>query len=176
MSVSTRSWRLKAQPRWLFRKNSIEFLIGFPSYLYKCLLVCALASYDHMTITKNYLYLTQSFPYYLYLSRIVFLDVSHQVNECARNSFLFGSHLITMRQYHVDQFCPITGNFYTVSLSGQQYRLMTTTFYTVSVMSCLSHTNFYFFIFYFSFLNRELHDISQLSQSITRSVTWLGTF
>ena len=27
--ISMKSWGLRAQPQWLFRKNSIEFLVGF---------------------------------------------------------------------------------------------------------------------------------------------------
>jgi len=37
-----------------------------------------------MTLTNNY----------IYLSHIVFLDVSHQVNKYTRNSFFLGSYLI----------------------------------------------------------------------------------
>ena len=50
--------KTQAQPRWLFRKNSIEFSVGLYNYLYKCLLVCVPISHDHMTLTNNCTYLT----------------------------------------------------------------------------------------------------------------------
>jgi len=38
----------------LFRKNSIEFSVGFTSYLYKCLMVYAPISHDHKTFTRYF--------------------------------------------------------------------------------------------------------------------------
>jgi len=55
--VSAKLWRLRAQPRWLFRKNSVKFSIGLYNYLYKYPLVCAPISHNHMTFTNNYTYL-----------------------------------------------------------------------------------------------------------------------
>jgi len=33
--VIAKSWRLKDHPRWMFRKNSMEFFVGLLNYLYK---------------------------------------------------------------------------------------------------------------------------------------------
>ena len=55
--VNIELWRLRVYPRWIFRKNSIEFSIGFDYYLYKCLLVCVHISHNHKTLTKNYIVL-----------------------------------------------------------------------------------------------------------------------
>ena len=35
LSVIAKSWRLKSHPRWMFRKNLMEFFVGLLDYLYK---------------------------------------------------------------------------------------------------------------------------------------------
>jgi len=67
---------LSDHPRWMFRKNSIEFPVRFDYYLYKCLLVCAHTSHNHKILTKNYIVLHKC-SHTIYLNLIVFLDVSH---------------------------------------------------------------------------------------------------
>ena len=39
---------LSDHPRWMFKKNSMEFFIGLQSYLYYCYSGCTLRSHDHL--------------------------------------------------------------------------------------------------------------------------------
>ena len=39
---------LSDHPRWMFKKNSMEFFIGLQSYLYYCYSGCTLKSHDHL--------------------------------------------------------------------------------------------------------------------------------
>ena len=95
-NVTTKSWRLKDHSRWVFRKNSIEFLVGLTTYLYYFYTwlyttsprshVFSRMFYDHMSFVTWYDYF--KFPCYLYLVYVVWLDVCNQVFECMGNLFL----------------------------------------------------------------------------------------
>ena len=39
---------LSDHPRWIFKKNSMEFFVGLQSYLYYCYSGCTLKSHDHL--------------------------------------------------------------------------------------------------------------------------------
>ena len=39
---------LSDHPRWMFKKNSMEFFVGLQSYLYYCYSGCTLKSHDHL--------------------------------------------------------------------------------------------------------------------------------
>ena len=73
---------LSNHPRWMFKKNSIEFLIGLQPYLYYVYSGCTLESHNHMffpecsMITWPYhvIWLTES-PPYLYPYSIVCFEV-----------------------------------------------------------------------------------------------------
>jgi len=92
---------LSNHPRWMFRKNSIEFFIGLSYYLYYFISGCTLKSYSHKSF-QNILWSYDSghvvcllkFPHYLYLDPIVHLDVVDQIFKCMGNYFLLGA-LIT---------------------------------------------------------------------------------
>ena len=43
---------LSGHPRWMFRKNSMEFFIGLQPYLYYCYSGCTLESHDHMSFPE----------------------------------------------------------------------------------------------------------------------------
>ena len=93
--VITKSWWLKDHLRWVFRKNSIEFLIGLTTYLYyfyKWLYTTSpwshvFLEYSVITCPCHVIWLLK-FPCYLYLVYIVWLDVCNQVFECMGNLFL----------------------------------------------------------------------------------------
>jgi len=92
---------LSNHPRWMFRKNSIEFFVGLNYYLYYFTSDCILKSHSHMSF-QNILWSYNSghmvcllkFPHYLYLDPIVCLNVVDQMFKCAENYFLLGA-LIT---------------------------------------------------------------------------------
>jgi len=102
--VTTRSWRLKDHSRWVFRKNSMEFSIGFDYLLillYKWL--CFTVTWSHvllehsMTTWPCHMTWLPEFPCYLYLDPVVWLDVRDQMFKCIGNSFLSGA-LITIQR------------------------------------------------------------------------------
>ena len=39
---------LSDHPRWIFKKNLMEFFVGLQSYLYYCYSGCTLKSHDHL--------------------------------------------------------------------------------------------------------------------------------
>ena len=88
-------------PRWMFKKNSMEFFIGLSYYLYYFTSGYTLKSHG-----QNVLWLYDSghivqllrFPHYLYLDPIVHLDVVDQMPKCVGNYFLLGA-LITKYQF-----------------------------------------------------------------------------
>ena len=43
---------LSGHPRWIFRKNSMEFFVGLQPYLYYCYSGCTLGSHDHMSFPE----------------------------------------------------------------------------------------------------------------------------
>jgi len=73
---------LSDYPRWMFRKNLIEFFVGLDNYLYYFTSDCTLKSCSHKSF-QNVLWSHDSghmvcllkFPYYLYLDPIMCLDV-----------------------------------------------------------------------------------------------------
>jgi len=93
---------LSDHPRWMFRKNSMEFFVRLLNYLYyfykwlyttnpqsHVLLECSMITWPcHMIWLSK-------FPYYLYLDSVVWLDITDQVFKCMGNYFLFGA-LITL--------------------------------------------------------------------------------
>jgi len=89
---------LSNHPRWMFRKNSIEFFVGLSYYLYYFISGCTLKSYSHKSF-QNVLWSYDSghvvcllkFPHYLYLDPIVHLDVVDQIFKCMGNYFLLGA-------------------------------------------------------------------------------------
>ena len=62
---------LVGSPYSCLERTQQNSLLDSPSYLYKCLLVCAPVSHNHMTLTNNYMYyiilpmLFISFPHYI---------------------------------------------------------------------------------------------------------------
>jgi len=92
---------LSDHPRWMFRKNSIEFFIGLSYYLYYFTSGYTLKSCSHKSF-QNVLWSHDSghmvclfkFLHYLYLDPIVYLDVVDQMFKCMGNYFLLGA-LIT---------------------------------------------------------------------------------
>ena len=86
---------LSDHPRWMFRKNLIEFFIGLSYYLYYFTSGYILKSHGHKSF-QNVLWSHDSghmvcllkFPHYLYLDPIVHLDVIDQMFKCTENYFL----------------------------------------------------------------------------------------
>ena len=76
-------------------RNSIEFPIGFWGLLTQMSVgLCAYLLQSHDPYYE--LYILHNFsPHYSYLSCIIFLDVSYQIDEYIRNSFLLGSCFTT---------------------------------------------------------------------------------
>ena len=73
---------LSNHPRWMFKKNSMEFFIGLQSYLYYYYSGCTLKSYNHMffpecsmTIWSCHMIWLAKFPCYLYLDPVVCFEV-----------------------------------------------------------------------------------------------------
>ena len=93
---------LSDHPRWMFRKNSMEFFVGLDYYLYYFTSGCILKSRGHKSF-QNVLWSHDSghmvclfkFTYYLYLDPIMHLDVVDQMFKCMGNYFLLGA-LITV--------------------------------------------------------------------------------
>jgi len=100
--VIAKSWRLKDHLRGMFRKNSIEFLIGLTTYLYyfyKWLYTTSpwshvFLEYSTITCPCHVIWLLK-FSRYLYLVCIVWLDICDQVFEHMGNLFLLWA-LITL--------------------------------------------------------------------------------
>ena len=72
---------LSDHPRWMFKKNSIEFFVGLQSYLYYCYSGCTLKSHDHLLFSRmfyGHLTLSRDFgllsPYPAFYS-VVYLGV-----------------------------------------------------------------------------------------------------
>ena len=73
---------LSDHPRWMFKKNSIEFFVGLQPYLYYYYSGCTLESHDHMFFPEysmitwpcHVIWLTKS-PPYLYPYSIVCFEV-----------------------------------------------------------------------------------------------------
>jgi len=103
--VITESWQLRDHSRWVFRKNLMEFSIGFDYLLillYKWLCSTITQSHvfpEHSMITWLYhmIWLPNS-PCYLYLVLVVQFDIGDQMFKHAGNSFLSGA-LITLSPY-----------------------------------------------------------------------------
>jgi len=89
---------LSDHPRWMFRKNSMEFFIVLSYYLYYFTVAVLLKVHDHMSFQNvwpcHMIWLAKS-PCYLYLDPIVHLEVVDQMFKCVRNYFFFGA-LITV--------------------------------------------------------------------------------
>jgi len=91
---------LSDHPRWMFRKNSMEFFIRLSYYLYYFTSGCTLKSHSHKSF-QNVLWSHDSghmvcllkFPHYLYLDPIVHLDVVDQIFKCIENYFLLGAFI-----------------------------------------------------------------------------------
>ena len=91
---------LSDHPRWMFRKNSIEFFVELDYYLYYFTSGCTLKSHSHKSF-QNVLWSHDSshmicllkFPHYLYHDPIMHLDVVDQIVQMCRKLFpSWGSH------------------------------------------------------------------------------------
>ena len=103
--VIAESWWLRDHLRWVFRKNSMEFSVGFGYLLihfYKWLCLYFTQSHilpEHSMITwPCHVIWFPNLPCYLYLDPIIRLDVRDQMFECMGN-FFFSGALITLVFY-----------------------------------------------------------------------------
>ena len=93
VDVITESWWLRDHSRWVFRKNSMEFSVGFGYLL--ILLYKWLCPYYYTITWLCHMIWLPSPPCYLYLHLIIRLDIRDQIFKCMGNSFLSGA-LITL--------------------------------------------------------------------------------
>ena len=133
--VITESWRLRDHLRWVFRKNSMEFSIGFDYLLillYKWLCSTITQSHvfpEHSMITWLYyvIWLSNS-PCYLYLVLVIWFDVGDQMFKYMENSFLSGA-LITL--WHFYYLCFI----FFLTISGHVAPFLAPVAYSISLSS-----------------------------------------
>ena len=99
---------LSDHPRWIFKKNSMEFFIGLQPYLYYYYSGCTLKSHDHMFFPECsmitwpcHMILTYWVPF-LYPYSIVCFEVLDQVFKCRGNLFpVWGSHNRSVGRYYI---------------------------------------------------------------------------
>ena len=101
--VIAKSWQLKDHPRWVFRKNSMEFFVALLDYLYKSYSGYAtISSWSHVLSFFQNVLLPDLVTWLAYLSyhaiyiSVVQLDVRDQMFKCVGNSFLSGALTTTM--------------------------------------------------------------------------------
>ena len=91
---------LSGHPRWMFRKNSMEFFVGLQPYLYYYYSGCTLESYGHMSFLECSIvtwpcyvtWLTKSLSCLCLYSYCVLGDFSLSVQMCGKPFPARGSH------------------------------------------------------------------------------------